>query len=194
MVKRATGRTIVLSNGLQHPISILGLDCSSATIGWGLIALNSDPVLLAYGHIKPLKSKYMLLERLNDVYDRIDCLCDQLQPTHIAIEDIVLFMKNKSQAQTITILASFNRVVALAAYKKVPQVTFYSVHEIRKLIKIGNNLSFKIGKDDMPEIIRGNLAQNFGEIINKRGNLAKETFDESDGIAVAWAHAIDLRG
>jgi len=195
MVKRAQGRTIVVSSSQSPPSPlILGLDCSSATIGWGLVALNLEPVLYAHGHIKPLKPTHELLERLDDVYNKISDLCNELQPTHISIEDIFLFMKNKSQANTITILASFNRVCALAAYRKTHNVTFYSVHEIRKLIKTGNDLKDKIGKEDMPVIIRNNLEQSFETMINKRGNIAKETFDESDGIAAAWAHAINLRG
>jgi Holliday junction resolvasome RuvABC endonuclease subunit len=181
------GRIVVLK---EQQDAILGLDCSSATIGWGLISLDFN--LLAYGHIKPLKSDFDLIERLNDTYNQISFLCDKFKPKHIAIEDVITYMKGNSQAKTISILIAFNRISALAGFRKTKDIKFYSVHEIRKLIKVHYNFNNKIGKEDMPEIIQKNLLKDFEYIINRKGNVAKETMDEADGIAAALAYVIEL--
>jgi Holliday junction resolvasome RuvABC endonuclease subunit len=171
--------------------SILGLDCSSATVGWGLVVLNKNPTLVAHGHIKPLDSKHGDIERLDDIYHRIGKLCDVTRPSCVAVEDVFLFMKGKSTARTITLLAAFNRVISLAAYQKVGDVRLYSVHDIRNLISKQHDL--KIDKESMPEAIKACLESDFEPIINKRGNIAKETYDEADGIAAAWAHTVCVR-
>jgi Holliday junction resolvasome RuvABC endonuclease subunit len=200
-LKKVKGRTVLLKQE-QHNVAVLGFDCSSSTIGWGFIGVENDLlVLLAHGHIKPMDSKFPLLERLNSVFDDIELLCNKLSPTHISIEDIFLFMGGKkgkggSTAQTITILTAFNRIVGVSAFRKANgNVKLFSVHEIRKIIKNSYpEIKKKIEKDDIPNIIVNCLEPKFENIINKKGNVAKETFDESDGIAVAWAYALEFRG
>jgi Holliday junction resolvasome RuvABC endonuclease subunit len=174
--------------------TVLGLDCSSSVVGWGLIGCKSDKslILLAHGHIKPLDSKYELFVRLNDIFDRIGQLCSDLSPTYIAIEDIFTYIKGKSTAKTITILTAFNRVIGLAAYKKNENVLLYSVNKIRPMIRKSYSIKEKIEKHQIPDIIRKYLEPSFGDISNKLGNISKTTYDESDGIAVAWACALDI--
>ena len=181
---------VTLRKEIEKAPTVLGFDISSVTIGWGLLSLSDPPVLIAYGHIKPLDSKHTEIKRLDDVYNRIRQLCDLLTPNMVSVEDIFLFMKGKSQARTITLLTAFNRVVSLAAYQKIGDIKFYTVHEIRKVIKNAFNVSADIGKEDMPNFIRQHLESNFEDIINKRGNQAKETGDEADGIAAGWCYAL----
>ena len=187
MVKRK-GRLIRLAQ--TTPNAILGLDCSSAVIGWGLVSLDFQ--LLSYGHIKPLKSDFPLIERLDDTYKQIAALCEEFKPQSVSIEEVFTYMKGSSQAKTISILIAFNRTSALASYQKTNDVSFYSVHEIRNLIKKHYSFKNKIGKEDMPNLIKENLSEKFEFIINKKGNVAKETMDEADGIAAALAHVIYL--
>lgn len=172
---------------------VLGLDCSSSMVGWGLVGIyDGKPKLLSYGHIKPLDSKNSLLDRLNDVCDKIVEVCKEISPTEIAIEDIILFMKNKSQAQTIVILASFNRVIAVTTHRETGMdVSLQSVQSIRKTIKekIGNSSTIK--KEDMPHIIKDKLCNLFEFTIDRNGNIADVTRDEADGIAVAWSRALE---
>jgi len=175
-------------------IKVLGLDCSSSTIGWGLVDLNDEPHLLAYGHIKPLDSKHGLIERLDGVYETIKTLCEELEPTHVSIEDILLFMKGKSQAKTITILATFNRVAALSAHKNSDaEIIFYPSQTIRKIIKNACKLPKKIEKEGIPDLIIDKLEPTFETLINRKGNVAKEAYDEADGIAAAWACVLELK-
>ena len=131
----------------------------------------------------------------NDVYEKITNLCKDLNPSKSAIEDIFLFMggksKNMSSAKTIVTLAVFNRTASLACYHNSSNIKFYSVHEIRKIIKSSySDIKSKIAKEEMPDIIIKYLEPSFNKIINRKGNIAKETFDEADGIAVAWACAL----
>jgi len=198
-LKKPNGRTVLFEQE-KCELAILGFDCSSSTIGWGFIGIKNDSLkLLAHGHIKPMDSKFPLLERLNGVFNDIEVLCNKLSPTHISIEDIFLFMGGKkgkggSTAQTITILTAFNRIVGVSAFRKTNgNVKLFSVHEIRKTIKNSYSVDKKIEKEDIPDIIVKYLEPKFENIINKKGNVAKETFDESDGIAVAWAYALELK-
>ena len=63
------------------------------------------------------------------------------------------------------------------------------------MIKEEYNLN-KVQKEDIPELIRTYLSSAFEDIIkvNRKGieKVADETFDQADGIAVAWSYAISL--
>lgn len=179
---------VELSINNDDKITILGLDCSSSTIGWGFTKMvDNNPTLLSYGYIKPLDNKYAEIIRLDDVYKRISELCIKLKPTFVAIEDIFLFMKGHSSAKTITVLTAFNRISSLAAYHNSENIFYYSVHDIRKIIGKHYNIKEKISKEDIPDIIISYLDNRFNKIINKNGKIKKEVFDESDGIAVSLA-------
>ena len=186
-MKRNEGRSIILSKSKDK--SVLGFDVSSKTVGWGLVSNNG---LHAYGHIRPLPSKYSLLERLNDLFNKINLLCTELTPSVISIEDITLFMRNRSTAKTITTLAIFNRLVAISAYRVIKDVRFYPVSTIRRIIKESIGLNYKIAKDDMPQIIQEFLEPKFSDVIKRGGGQAVQTYDEADGIAVAWACVKDI--
>jgi Holliday junction resolvasome RuvABC endonuclease subunit len=177
---------------------ILGLDVSSSTVGVGLVCLKDGVITLSkYGHIKPIKSdKGTLLHRLVDLKQDIQEILELWQPNAIRIEDIITFMKNRSTARTITVLASFNRTVGLTSYEYNPNTSYLSVHEIRRAIKEEYNLN-KVQKEDIPELIRTHLSPAFEDIIkvNRKGEekIADETYDRADGIAVAWSYAIRLK-
>ncbi len=193
MKKKPTWRTIKIPRRRikSNKISILGLDCSSSVIGWGLVVLNKDPTLVAYGHFKPLDPSHSEMERLDGVYEKIVELCNELEPTYVAVEDIFTFMKGKSSGHTMTVLAAFNRVASLAGHHNSNGVKFYSVHQIRKIIKKMNlDIKNKISKEDMPDIIIKYLEPQFEKILNRKGNVAVETYDEADGIATAWSGAL----
>lgn len=185
-------RRIVLASPAGMDGTVLGLDCSSKTIGWGLLAIR-PATLLAHGHFNPLPPKHCLMARLSDVFDRITNLCLDLRPTAVAVEDIIQHMKHGggSSAQTITILAAFNRVASLAAWRQVAgDLSFYPVATIRKTIREGIGRRTKIEKEDMPAIVRVHLCPAFSDVLSKKGLVSDFTMDEADGIAVAWCHAL----
>ena len=185
-------RKIILTLDSGERDVVLGLDCSSKTVGWGLLACQ--PVeLMAHGHFNPLPSKHHFIARLDDVFKRVTALCDEFLPSIVAVEDIIQHMKRGmgSSAQTITILAAFNRVAALAAWRNgVRDLFFYPVSTIRKTIREGIGREAKIEKEDIPGIVRANLCPAFSDVISKRGSVSDFTMDEADGIAVGWAHVI----
>jgi Holliday junction resolvasome RuvABC endonuclease subunit len=189
---RNRGRKVIISD-INYPKKILGIDCSSATVGGGLVGIEKEQIeLAAYGHIKPLKPNYNLMIRLDDIYDRIVELCEELKPDYVVVEDIIQFMGGMSQAKTIIMLASFNRIVSLAAYRESKvNVELYSVQHIRKLIRKQINKPEAIKKDEMPEIVKNYLCSKFKFALNRKGAVAKEAGDEADAIAVAWAYAIE---
>ena len=147
--------------------------------------------------MNPLPPKHKLMARLSDVFDRITILCAELRPDLVAVEDIIQHMRRGggSNAQTITILAAFNRVAALAAWRQVGSgLSFYPVATIRKTIREGVGRRGKIEKGDMPAVVREHLCPAFSDVVSKRGSVSDFTIDEADGIAAAWCHALAIGG
>jgi Holliday junction resolvasome RuvABC endonuclease subunit len=167
---------------------VLGLDISSSVIGWAIMEMPSI-TLIGCGFIKPKKPDIEEIVRLNDVYEQIFELCKKYNTIVSSVEDIFIFMKNRSSARTITVLTAFNRVCSLATFHAGCKVNMYSVHEIRKTISKKYNIG-KIEKLEMPSIIKQYLDKDFKIIINKKNNVAKETFDIADAVAAAWCHCI----
>jgi Holliday junction resolvasome RuvABC endonuclease subunit len=159
-----------------------------------LFTINREPILVSHGHIKPLDSRSNIFVRLQDAYEKISNLCQDINPTHVAIEDIVFYMKGRSSAKTISTLAVFNRIIGTCVYMHtgiIPKLM--SVGTIRKLIRdTCPRVNSQFKKEEIPEIIRNNLEPEFHNIINRNGNISNETYDEADGIAVAWAYSIEL--
>jgi len=80
MARRRPRERLVSTDQQSTENTVLGLDCSTATIGWGLLTLEEQPKLLKYGHIKPMESKHgSLIERLENTFDRISALCGYIQ-------------------------------------------------------------------------------------------------------------------
>jgi Holliday junction resolvasome RuvABC endonuclease subunit len=192
---RNAGRELFLASAHEDlpGLRILGFDCSSKTVGWGLVRKDEGRLSLdAHGHIRPLPSKHHLMLRLSQLYDNVAQLCRRLDPQLIAVEDIALFMKGRgSTAKTITTLAVFNRVVALAAFRYAGALRFYPVQSVRKLVRQAVGRKETIGKDEMPAVIRVHLEPRFSDVEKRGGGAAEQTLDEADGVAVAWACAYD---
>jgi len=195
---RSAGREIMLGTPMAEvpgSLKVIGFDCSSKTVGWGLVRFSKEhAILTAHGHIRPLPSGHDLMARLSDLYDKVEDLCRRLDPDMAAVEDIALFMKGGgSTAKTITTLAVFNRTVALAAFRHTGRLRFYPVQSVRRLVKEAAARRKTIGKDEMPAVIRTDLEPGFADVEKRGGGTAEQTFDEADGIAVAWACAHDMR-
>jgi Holliday junction resolvasome RuvABC endonuclease subunit len=193
MVKKEKNRLKIINVSNEECLEkVLGLDCSSSTVGWGLVGIKDNkPILLSYGQIKPLKSDHDILTRLKDVFDRIIELCEIVKPTEAAVEEFLMFMKARSSATTIVTLASFNRVICIAALVSGVGVTLYPVQTIRKLVRVGIKRKEIIKKEEMPDLIREHLSSDFEFILNRNGVRSEETEDQSDGIAVAWARVLE---
>ena len=164
-------------------MKILGLDVSSKTIGWSLFDKQK---LINYGHLKPVGEG---LDLLLWAHNAITLLIAQLKPNVVRIEDIALYMSGKSNAKTITLLCSINRVVGVACKLLCNDVEYMNVNTIRKII--GKKLDCIIAKEDLPQLIRDHLDPSFVNIVGSRGGIKKETYDRADAIAVVWAYLLE---
>lgn len=182
--------------------TILGLDCSSTTIGWSLLSVENEVIKIdRYGNIKPpKKDSCSLVERLDSVQKEIDKLCIELKPDHIVIEDILKFMAGKTSADTIITLAIFNRTIALQVYQTLGKLPIFLLPiSIRSRLKKFLSLENKIEKEQIPKILQDYFGKEFFKITGykKRGKFKGqpiiEVYDESDACAAAWAGAIELK-
>jgi len=165
-------------------MKIMGFDCSSSTVGWGVIEYDDQFNILNIksGWFKPTKIG-TVFEKLDFVRTKVNDLLQQHQPDQIAIEDIVKFMAGKSSAQTIITLSVFNRTIGMACYDfsgKSPDLL--SVMTIRHKIKSGKTIP---KKDEVPEALEKILSIKFNWTLNKNGKIKEESYDEADGLAVA---------
>lgn len=171
---------------------ILSLDISSSCIGWALFEENDgDAQLVTYGHIKPpKKEKGSLSFRLKKTEDELRKIIDKYGPKQVAIEDYAKrFSMGRSTANTIIMLSVFNEVLTLLCFKEIGSDPYrYPVVTIRSCV--GKHFGQKIvSKDDIFPAI-SSKANIFLTRQNKKGNLAKECFDEGDAIAVGMTHLL----
>ncbi len=174
--------------------TILGFDASSTTIGYCVLTLddtNNSISFVKAGYIKPLK-KGTIIERIVDTRNKVQKVIVDAQPDHIAIEEIIQFMKGKSTAKTIIMLTTFNRMICLTSYDYLGNSpTLYSVMTIRHGLKTGKELP---KKEEMPALVAQHLGITFPYEYNKKGNIKVESYDKADGMAVALYHARVLAG
>lgn len=172
-------------------MKVLGIDCSSTTIGWCLLNIddNNSISLIKSGYIKPIK-KGSIIERIVDTRNKIKKLIDDLSPDYIGIEEIIQFMQGKSTARTIITLTTFNRMVCLLAYDYLgKEPLLCNVMAIRHGLKLNNTFP---KKEDMPELVAKHLGITFPYEVNKKGKIKVENYDMADGIAVALYFAFIL--
>lgn len=173
--------------------TILGLDISSTTIGWALVKEEGGQFSCdGYGYYKPDKKKD-LFESLHDVRKWAQDLITSYNPDEVAIEDISEHFTNKSTSKTIIKLAVYNRTVGLAVYEwKEVAPSLMNVNTIRSLIK-PKGYRGKLAKTDVPAVVSAIMKMPFPWKYKRNGNIADESYDMADAMAVALAHrAIQL--
>jgi Holliday junction resolvasome RuvABC endonuclease subunit len=174
-------------------MKVLGIDCSSTTIGWSLLNIDQDNniSMIRSGYLKPIK-KGSIIDRIVDTRNKIKKLIEELSPDYIGIEEIIQFMKGKSTAKTIITLTTFNRMVCLLAHDYLnASPSLFSVMAIRHGLKENNIFP---QKEDMPELVAKHLGITFPYEMNKNGKIKVENYDMADGIAVALYFAFKLTG
>jgi Holliday junction resolvasome RuvABC endonuclease subunit len=171
---------------------VLGFDVSSTTIGIALVSVEIETAeveMLEMDHIKPLKEG-SLVSRLADTRNQIKHIIEQAQPDYICIEDILLFVAGRSSANTITLLASFNRMVCLLAFDYLgTEPHLYSATAIR------NGLRTKYetpAKEEMPDLIADHFNFQFPWMYGKKGKIEVENYDRADAAAAALFDAFVL--
>ena len=177
---------------------ILGLDISSTTIGWGLLSVNEETKEITYIdsgiYHPPEKQEDNLIERLYETRENIALLMSKYCPDEIVIEDILMFIANRSTANTVICLSVFNRAIGLLARDYLGKPPIYlSVNNIRAAIKTGKT---NPAKEEIPEIIAKHLNIKFPYFFISRGpnkNAPHITsYDRADGLAAALAYSFIL--
>lgn len=175
--------------------TVLGLDISSSTIGWAILKYDDDSIILdSYGHISPPKSsKGTLTYRVSETYDEMFNFLLDKSPDIVAIEAYAnKFSSGRSTARTIIVLSVFNEVVSMASYKALgiePQK--YPVATIRASLRKMGDPSVSSKEDAFTFV--GDYFSNFLVRKNRNGNIAKQSYDEADAIAVALTHIFKER-
>ncbi len=173
-------------------MKMLGLDISSATIGWALFEFDAQTAsLIEHGHIRPPPAKKgSLAYRISTAYDEIEKLLNRLKPDEVVIEDYAKkFSAGKSRAHTIILLSVFNEVTSLVVYRCLGLNVFrYPVVSIRS--ELSKFFKTKIvSKDDIFPVICQRCL-NFKIKINKKGKTLKQCYDEADAVSCGITHLI----
>ena len=174
--------------------TILGWDCSSSTIGYGVLQwdeLTNEIHLVKMDYFKPIKTG-PIIDRIADTRDKVMQIIEEACPQFIAIEEIIQFMAGKSTAKTIIALTTFNRMIGLTCYDYLghsPKMC--NVMSIRHGLKLTSALP---SKEDIPDLVAHHLGISFPYEYGKRGKLLVENGDKADGCAVALYQAFVLSG
>lgn len=173
---------------------ILGLDISSSCTGICLLEWNTktDHIeLRELTYYKPTK-KGNILERLYDTRNKMADIINRLKPDEIAIEDIITFMPRRSSANTIIMLAVFNRALAMLGFDYIEKApTLYPVMAIRRGLQLGAEVP---KKEDMPDLVSSHLGITFPWEYNRNNKIKSESYDKADALSVALFHTFNLMG
>lgn len=163
-------------------MKILSFDASTTTIAYAYLSAEGGKAdLLDCGHYNPSK-KLDLFPKLSKVQDFVKTILKSTSCQETALEDIILFMPGRSSAKTISSLAILNRTVGLTIFNEIgvaPQLL--NVMTVRHALKLNKKLP---PKEDMPDLVELYLNSKFPWVINKKGNVAVESQDRADAIAV----------
>jgi Holliday junction resolvasome RuvABC endonuclease subunit len=181
--------------------TILGIDCSSSTIGWAFIGVDNDKIkLLEHGHIKPpSRDGYSLIKRIDSAMADIATLCERLKPDYSIVEEIIQHMEGRTSANTIIVLAAFNKAVSVQLLRSTGKEPLFLLPiSIRTRIKRFLQRADKIDKEEIPSILQDYFGKTFFNIVGykqrgkNKGQPIVETYDEADAVAAAWAGVIEL--
>jgi Holliday junction resolvasome RuvABC endonuclease subunit len=163
--------------------TILGLDISTKCIGYSIIDTSyNPPKLLHCSFIKPPK-KGSLFDRITKTQTAITQILNEYKPQIVGIEAIAKYMGKFSTAQTIIALARINMAIGLTCYNYLGhEPVMHSVMSIRHGLKLTKALP---KKDEIPELLEKLLGIKFPYVYDENGEIAEESFDMADSLAVA---------
>jgi len=114
-----------------HKIRVMGIDPGLAHTGYGVVALNGGGRLehISNGTIST-SSRTPLVERLSKIHRELDNVITDLQPHHVAVEQ-VFFSRNPKSA---LLLGHARGVAILSAAMSEIRVFEYSATETKKAV------------------------------------------------------------
>ncbi|MEJ7839590.1 MAG: crossover junction endodeoxyribonuclease RuvC [Thermomicrobiales bacterium] len=148
----------------------LGIDPGTATLGYGVIAGDTEPVAIDYGVIETSPDAAMAV-RLRDIHAGVCELIERFHPTVVAVEQL-FFARNVTTALTV---GQARGVILLAAAQHDIVVTEYTPMQVKQAV-VGYGAA---DKHQMQEMVR---------IILSLRSLPKPD-DAADALAIALCHA-----
>lgn len=148
----------------------LGIDPGTATLGYGVIAGDTEPVAIDYGVIETPADAAMAM-RLRDIHEGVCELIERFHPTVVAVEQL-FFARNVTTALTV---GQARGVILLAAAQHDIPVTEYTPMQVKQAV-VGYGAAHK---HQMQEMVR---------IILSLRSLPKPD-DAADALAIALCHA-----
>jgi crossover junction endodeoxyribonuclease RuvC len=151
-------------------VRIVGIDPGTALLGFGVIDVDDDPVLVDFGVVETTAEDAMPL-RLLSLYESLTTLLDRFRPEAVAIEQL-FFARNVTTAITV---GQARGIALLTAAQANVDVFEYSPSQVKHAIS-GYG---KADKQQMQEMVRIMLGMEF----------TPHPDDAADGLAVALCHS-----
>ena len=158
---------------MQHSsdvYKILGIDPGTNVLGYAIIEVRRKKVRLVQHGVLSMKHHRDQAEKLKQIFQRIQSLIDQYQPTEMAIE-APFFGKN---VQSMLKLGRAQGVAIAAAMTKGVEMTEYAPKTIKKSVTGRGNAS----KEQVAAMLENILGQKLTQI----------TLDATDALAAAVCH------
>ncbi|PIQ08261.1 MAG: crossover junction endodeoxyribonuclease RuvC [Ignavibacteriales bacterium CG18_big_fil_WC_8_21_14_2_50_31_20] len=150
---------------------IIGVDPGTIITGFGIIKYENSKLNYLYSGIIKTPSTKEIPPRLESIYDELQRLISNYNPTQFAIETV--FYNNN--IQSILKIGYVRGIALLAAQKCKLEICEYSPREVKKSV-VGNGAA---SKEQVQFMVK--------KLLNLQNDFPK--FDESDALAIATCHA-----
>ncbi|MCX7737370.1 MAG: crossover junction endodeoxyribonuclease RuvC [Candidatus Kapabacteria bacterium] len=151
---------------------ILGIDPGSVICGYGVIDYKFDKLkLIEYGSIKVKKKNEDIIQRLKDIFFRLNAVIERTKP-EIAVFESVFYSKN---AQSLMKLSYARASAILAASLKDLEFAEFTPREIKKSVTGNGNA----GKKQVQFMVRTLL----------KIQETPDFYDATDALATAICYA-----
>jgi len=170
---------------------VLSLDASTTTIGVSVLSKDDKGKISLdlCEYLKPPKEG-ALFERFAIVKSWVVDLIQKHKPDEVIIENFIAYMK-ASNAATIILLATFNRMIGMAVYEETGRLPkMINVVALRHSLKLTDELP---DKSEIPELVAKHLNISFPYVYFKYkkkegGRVAEESYDIADAIALGLGY------
>ena len=149
---------------------ILGIDPGTVIMGYGILEVRNNQMILLETGVLKLSSKKDAYERLRLIHKKVEQLIGQFQPNDFAIE-APFFGKN---VQSMLKLGRAQGVAIATAMQSGIPVTEYSPRKVKQSITGNGNA----GKEQVWKMLQ--------TLLNLKNEISH--FDASDALAVAICH------
>ena len=178
---------------------IFSFDISTTTTGVGIIVVDNGKIVSVdswfYKPDKSLDIIQMLYIFKKDIIGKVKSELAKYDNcnVHIAVEDIILYMKN-STAATTTLLSAINRLLCVSLFEEFNNVNLIHVNTIRSTLRKKAGVD-KLDKEMIPDILEDIIGSHidgwkFGWEKGKKGNVKKESYDKADALAVGICYLL----